>query len=501
MSGTYKVLIIGAGLAGVGMAARLKDAGEESFVILERASGPGGTWRDNTYPGCGCDVPSNLYWYSFDDNPPPWSRVFARQEEILSGIRSFVSRKGIERHTSYGTEVASAHWDDDELSWTVTTTTGEVFTADVLVSAVGQLSRPSYRGIAGREQFEGISFHSAQWRSEVDLTGKRVACIGSGASAAQLIPELAKVASHLTVFQRTAPYVLPRNDRPYTDVERSQFRNQPEIRDQSRAEFYAWRESLFDVLIPGSDVAKATETLALEHLNEQVQDEELRKRLTPDYTIGCKRPVQSDDLLATFTRDNVELVTHGVTEILATGPIDDAGDLHEVDVIVYSTGFDSLNFLDGLDIQGVEGVRLHEDAWKEAAEAYQGMNVAGFPNFFILYGPNTNLNHNSIISMLEVQYEFVIQAIAALEGPVAALDVDREVQVEYNNHLQQQLQASVFASGCQSWYRNSTGRIVTNWWGSVEDYRAKAGTLNLNDFRTLLREQSGQRVLSPSSGS
>ncbi|MFI1389115.1 flavin-containing monooxygenase [Streptomyces griseoaurantiacus] len=481
----YKVLVMGAGVAGLGLAARLLDQGEHSFLLLEQSDRLGGTWRDNTYPGCACDVPSHLYWYSFDPSPPEWSRVYPTQSEVLSHLADFARRTGADRHIRLETRVVGAAWDEDALLWRITTASGEELTAQVFVSACGQLSQPSFRGIAGRERFTGTWFHSARWRHDVDLTGKRVACVGSGASAAQLIPEVARVADRLTVFQRSAPYVLPRDDRAYTEQERRAFREEPEALAKSRAEHFAERERMFLALIPGSPVAQETVQIARGHLEAQVPDRALREKLWPDYDFGCKRPVISDDYLPAFTRDNVELVTEPVAQVEPAGVRDATGVLHEVDVIVYSTGFESLRFLDGVAVTVGDRTDLHRDAWASAPEAYLGMTVAGFPNFFILYGPNTNLNHNSIIMMFEAQYSHLLEGLAQLDGTTRALEVRPDVLADYNTDLQHRLAGSAFTSGCSSWYISDTGRIVTNWWGTVVAYRDRATPFDPADYRRI----------------
>ncbi|MEU0510850.1 NAD(P)/FAD-dependent oxidoreductase [Amycolatopsis sp. NPDC006125] len=481
----YDVVVMGAGVAGLGLGARLKARGQHDFLVLERAAEVGGTWRDNTYPGCACDVPSHLYWYSFDEEPPDWSRIYPSQGEVFARLREFAERTGVLGHVRLNTRVVAADWDEADLHWRVTTADGGTITARVFVSACGQLAEPSYRGIAGRERFTGVSFHSARWRHDVDLTGKRVACVGSSASAAQLIPEIAAVAAKLTVFQRSAPYVLPREDRPYTEAELRAFREDPEALAKSRAEQYAERERQFWALEPGSDVARETVRIAREHLEAQVADPVLREKLWPGYAFGCKRPVISDEYLPAFTRPNVDLVTAGVAGVEPDGVRDATGALHPVDVIVYSTGFESLKFLNGLRVTGRGGTDLHEQAWRESPQAYLGMAVPGFPNFFILYGPNTNLNHNSIIAMLEAQYDYLLQAFARLGPDAPALDVRPEVVAAYNDRLQQDLARSAFATGCSSWYVGEGGRVVTNWWGTVDAYKARTARFDPAEYRTV----------------
>jgi cation diffusion facilitator CzcD-associated flavoprotein CzcO len=481
MSKVHKVAILGAGLGGLGMAMRLLHNNEQSFVILEKSDRVGGTWRDNTYPGCGCDVPSHMYWYSFDQQPD-WSRAFALQPEILSHIDDMTERAGLRQYIRFGKQVSSARWEEATRLWHIRTADGEEIVAEAFVTAAGQLGQPSFRGIDGYRDFKGPWFHTARWQHDVALAGKRVAVIGSGASAAQVIPELAKVVAQLTVFQRSAPYVIARGDRAYSDDERRQLRDNPALMVASRAAIFQDLEMRFETLKPGSEGALFAERLCREQREAQVPDPELRRKLTPDYTLGCKRPVISDDYLPTFSRANVSLVCDPITQVTAEGVRTADSHLHEVDVIVYATGFASLRFLDGLEVTGRSGKSLHQDAWRDAAEAYLGMTVAGFPNFFILYGPNTNLNHNSIIAMLEAQYEYVLQALQLASKEKVAIDLRPEVQVHFNRELQAAMQQGAFVTGCNSWYVNGEGRVVTNWWGDVAAYHARAARLDAADY-------------------
>jgi cation diffusion facilitator CzcD-associated flavoprotein CzcO len=484
VSSDYKVAILGAGLGGLGLAHLLLQQGERAFVILEKSDRVGGTWRDNSYPGCSCDVAARFYWYSFDKQPD-WTRAFAFQPEILGHIEEMVERRGLREHIRFGARVVEAAWDEAAQVWRIRTASGEQIVAEHFVCACGQLSQPTFRGIEGREHFVGISFHSARWRHDVDLTGKRVAVIGSGASAAQLVPEVAKIADRLTVFQRTPPYVIPREDHPFTEEERRLYQTDAAYLQESRDAIYRDLENRFETLKPGSEVARAAEKLCGDFLEAQVHDPELREKLRPRYTIGCKRPIISDDYLATFNRPNVSLITERLEQIEKNGVRTADGALHEVDAIVYATGFESLKFLDGLRIVGRRGRLLHQDAWREAPEAYLGMLVAGFPNFFILYGPNTNLNHNSIIAMFEAQYGYILQALRLAEDSAVAIDVRPEVMAAFNEQLQRGLQESAFVTGCNSWYRTKEGRIVTNWWGNVEAYKARTARLDPGEYELL----------------
>ncbi len=490
-SDVYEVVILGAGLAGLGLGMRLKMAGEESFVLLEKADRVGGTWRDNTYPGASCDVQSHLYWFSFDDQPD-WSRLFAFQPEIQANIERLVARQGLNHHIRLGAEVTEAWWSEEEGLWVVTTITGEQVRGRAFVTAWGQLNRPSFKGIEGREHFDGLSWHSARWRQDVDLTGLRVASIGNGASAVQFIPEVAEQAGSLTVFQRTPNYVVPREDRPYTEEERRLFLDEPERLRESREAFYQEHEGWMGAMkLEQNPVAEEFTRVARAHLEAQIPDPELRDKLWPNYPIGCKRIIIADTFYPALMRDNVELVTERIDRIEPKGVRTADGQLHEVDVIVYATGFETLSFTGHVDIQGRSpkswparpGHRVPlQEAWREGPEAYLGMTVSGFPNFFILYGPNTNLGHNSILTMLECQFDYVLQALAAARQQRAALDLRPEVLERFNADLQEELRGSSFAGSCNSWYKTPDGRITNNWSGSVEDYKARTKTLNLSDY-------------------
>lgn len=466
----YEVIIIGAGMGGIGMAARLRALDCQDFLILEKAQGAGGTWRDNHYPGSGCDIPSHLYSYSFAQNPS-WSRVFSRQPEILAYIEGVVRQHGLQAHIRYGSEVTSATWDEASTRWRVRLAGGDTLSARTLVGAWGQLNRPAIPAFPGAERFRGKSFHSAAWRHDIDLRGARVATVGSGASAVQFVPPVAEAAAQLTLFQRTPNYIVPRLDREYTPEELDSYRQNPQQLQESRDALYWDREHRFAKMRLGSANAEEVRAIAMQHLHSQIQDPELRARLTPDYPVGCKRILVSDDFYAALNRPNVELVTEPIVRIEESG-IRAADRLHEADVIIYATGFETQSFLGAGDIVGRRECSLR-DTWANGASAYLGMQVPSFPNFFLLYGPNTNLGHNSIISMLEIQIDYVAHGICALrDAPDAALDIEAETLQEYDRWLQQALAGSSWSGSCRSWYKAADGRIVANWPGTVEEYRA-----------------------------
>lgn len=485
--GRCKIAILGAGFGGLGMGARLKESGEHSFVILEKADRLGGTWRDNTYPGCACDVPSHLYWYSFDPQPD-WSHAFAPQSEILRGLEGFAGRRGLNDHIRLNTEVSSASWDGHESAWRVHITNGGEIVANILITAWGQLNRPQLPDIEGRETFSGLGFHSARWRHDVDTAGKRVGCIGNGASAAQIIPEIAKRAEHLTVFQRSASHVVPRQDRAYTEEERHTFTHDVNALLADREAIYQDFESRFFAMRPGSAKAEEFTAIARANLDAQVSEPVLREKLWPDYALGCKRVLLSDDFYPAMIRPNVSLVTERIVCVEPDGVRTADGRLHELDVIIYATGFETTSFLSAKDITGRAGRSLRNE-WGGVPQAYFGMTIAGFPNLFMLYGPNTNLGHNSIIAMLECQFNYVLQALRLLdEKHAAALEVRAEAMERFNDDLQERLRGSAWMAGCTNWYKTADGRVTNNWCGSVEDYKAETAQFKLADYDVLIRE-------------
>jgi len=493
MTPELKIAILGAGMGGVGLGMRLRREGEQSFALFERAARIGGTWRDNVYPGCGCDVPSSLYWFEFDDRPPDWTRSYALQPEILGHLEDAVVRAGLVPHLRLGSAITRAVWDDEHLLWRIALADGRETSAPILVSACGQLGEPSFRGIEGRESFAGESFHSARWRHDVDLRERRVILVGTGASAAQIVPEVAKVARTLTVIQRSPPYVVPRNDRAYTAEERARVRDDRAAERARRAEIFVDLERRFDALVPGSEAARAAEAVCRKLREAQIHDPDLRAKLTPNYTLGCKRLVASDDYLPAFNRPNVKLVVGSVDRVEPNGVRTRDGALHEGDVIVYATGFESLAFLSGVDVVGRGGRSLHADAWRSAPQAYLGMTVPEFPGFFMIYGPNTNLTHNSVMAMFDAQYEYILGAVRELDRSGASLDLKPRVLETFSREVQHRLAKSAFAAGCSSWYVDDRGRVVTNWWGRATDYRRQASRFRPEDYERVLPAAASTR--------
>lgn len=480
MENNLEAVVVGAGLSGLGMAARLRRSGVTSFVVLERADSHGGTWRDNVYPGAACDVQSHVYWYSFGYRPD-WSRTYATQPEILAAIEHFVDTEDLAPHIRYGAEVTDATWSDVDARWAVRTAAGQVFRARALITAWGQLSTPTLPDIDGT--FRGATVHTARWQPDLDVTGKRVACVGSAASAVQLVPAVSETARSVTVFQRTPNWLLPRDDQAYGDDERRQLMANPAAYDAHRSSMYRARDAwAAGVRLDGNPMREQFRQVSMDLLATQVPDPVLREKLTPDYEFACRRVLVSDDYYPALMRDNVELVTEPIARIEPEGVRTTDGQLHEVDVVVHATGFAPLVSCGGVDIVG-NGPTLRE-AWRNGAEAYLGITVASFPNLFLLYGPNTNLAHHSILEMVECQIEYVLQMLAALRarGGASSIEVRPEVQRRFNTELQRDLAGTSFTSNCGSWWKDAGGKVVANWSSDVESYRKRTASFDPADF-------------------
>ncbi len=479
----YRVVVIGAGFGGIGMAIALKQAGIDDFVVLERADGLGGTWRDNSYPGLTCDVPSQLYSFSF--RPGRWSRRFPGREEILSYLHALVAERGLGPHLRFGRGVVAAGFDERRAVWDLTLDDGGTVQASSVVCAVGQLGRPAIPDIAGRDEFAGRSWHSARWNHDADLAGLRVAVVGTGASAIQFVPEIAKAAGRVDVYQRSAPYVLPKADRPYRDIEQALFGRVPVVRKADRLRIFLYGELLTSGFVVSPKLLAGPMQLWRRQLRAQIADPELRAKCVPDYVMGCKRVVFSSDWYPALARPNVHLVTDRIERIAADGVITADGMRRAADVIIYGTGFMAAEFLAPMQVTGLGGRRLHE-AWQDGAQSYLGITVSGFPNFFMLYGPNTNLGGNSIIYMLEGQIGYVLGAIQALEAErLAWLDVRQETQDAFSSWVQSASRKAVWDSGCHSWYTTPSGRNTNNWPAHTFWYRYRVRRFDLAAYRIM----------------
>lgn len=478
---TVQIAIIGAGMGGLGMAAKLRRAGIDSFVVLEKGSDVGGTWRDNHYPGSGCDVPSHLYSFSFEPKLD-WSRKFAKQPEIHDYQLQLTKKYGLRAFIRFNTEVAACRFDEATALWNITTADGETLTANVVISALGQLNRPAYPKIDGLETFKGTSFHSARWDHDYDLTGKNVCVIGNGASAIQFVPEIVDQVKKLSIFQRSANWVVPKADRPYTAFEQSMFHRFPWLVKLSRWMIYWTLERNYLAFIRGSFFSKLFEKAGRKELEKYVADPKLREVLTPDYPAGCKRVLISNDWYPAITKPNCETVTSPIAKVTADAVVTADGVSHPADAIIFSTGFETMGFLAPMTVTGLGGHDLN-NVWHDGAEAHRGVAVSGFPNFFMLYGPNTNLGHNSIIFMLECQIDYIIMGMEALKNPkVRWLDVRKIAETEFNKELQEDMQKTVWAAGCSSWYKNEAGKVTNNWSSFTTKYWWQMRAFDLDEY-------------------
>ena len=493
MKAVVDVAIIGAGFAGLGAAVRLKQRGT-SFVIFERAAEVGGTWRDNVYPGCACDVPSHLYSLSFAPNPN-WSRMYSPQAEILNYLKNVVDTYQLRPTIRYNTDIIRTEFSESDGCWTLTDRAGNSMTARVVIGATGPLNRPSIPKLNGIDTFAGRAFHSANWDHAYDLTGKRVAIVGTGASAIQIVPQIAPKVAQLTVFQRTAPYVTPRSDRTVSPTEQRLFRRLPVLQRAYRSFIY-WFNELQGLLFLGNKtLGKLGARKAKQHLEAAISDPELRRKATPNYQIGCKRVLVSDDYYPALTRPNVELVTDRIDHVTPTGIVTTDDIERPVDAIIYGTGFVASEIIVDLRIVGRKGHNLHDQWLTSGPEAHYGITVSGYPNLLFLVGPNTGLGHNSIVHMIESQVQYVLGYLDLLDraGPDAFLDVKPDAQETYNADIQQKMVGTVWASGCQSWYMDSRGKNTTIWPALTVTYRNATKRVNPAHY-DVVRVGSGETV-------
>ena len=482
----FRVAIVGSGFAGLGMAIRLKQAGMHDFVVLERAHDVGGTWRDNSYPGCQCDVPSHLYSFSFAPNPG-WTRTFSNQPEIFDYLRRCSEEYGITPHIRFGHRVDSAHWEEEAERWRLETGAGTI-TADLFVSGMGALSEPSIPDIPGLDDFPGAAFHSAAWDHDHDLTGERVAVIGTGASTIQIVPNIQSDVADLKVFQRTPPWVLPHPDRPTTQLERRLYKAVPPLQHAMRAAIYWARETFVLGFMHPQIIERTAERLGRAHLKRQVKDPDLRKKLTPSYRMGCKRILISNDYYPALTKPNVEVVTEGITEVDGSAIVTKDGTRHEVDTIVLGTGFHVTDLPAAERIYG-RGGRSLVDVWAGSMEAHMGTSVAGFPNMFWLLGPNTGLGHNSVVFMIEAQIAYVMDALRAMdERGIHSVEPRHDAQTRWNEELQRRMEGTVWTTGgCRSWYLDASGKNRTLWPGGTWRFKHQTRRFDLANYEARAR--------------
>ncbi|GHJ35659.1 flavin-binding monooxygenase [Streptomyces sp. TS71-3] len=479
------MIVVGAGFGGIAVAAELIRHGYEDVELLEAGPEPGGTWLFNRYPGAACDVPSHLYSFSFAQRAD-WPHVFSPQSEILDYLRTTAAGLGIDDRITTGTRVTSCTWDESTRRWTVHSTgpagEAEQRTADVLVLATGQLSRPALPAIEGLADFAGHSFHSARWDHAYDLRGKRVAVIGTGASAAQFVPEIAPLAAKLTVFQRTGNWFLPRRVKPTPAPMTWLLRHVPGARRAWRWLAYHYIELITRCIRHPRTFGRIGTLLSSTFMRIQVRDRELRRKVWPDYPFGCKRVLLSSAFLPALARDNVELVTGSIERVTAGGLRTADGRVHEVDCVIYGTGFHTNTFMAPMEVTGAGGSVLRE-AWADGAQAHLGIMVSGFPSLFLMYGPNTNTSGGSIIFFLEAQAAFLRRAVELMrESGAAALDVLPEAQAAYQREIQARFEGTAW-NHCSSWYRTEDGRNVANWPGYMAEYAARTRRPDPADFK------------------
>jgi cation diffusion facilitator CzcD-associated flavoprotein CzcO len=475
-----RVAIIGSGFGGLGAAIRLKQDGVGDFVILERANDVGGTWRDNTYPGCACDVESHLYSFSFAPEPG-WSHRFSRQPEIWRYLQRCAQEFGVLPQIRFGHDVTSAAWDDRTRCWRVETSRGSV-TANVLVLASGPLSEPVLPQLCGIERFEGRAFHSAQWDHSYSLKGRRVAVIGTGASAVQFIPEIQKDAAQLYVFQRTPAWVLPRIDAPISERRQQLYRRAPILQRVARLAIYAYRE-LWVLMFRHPRVMRRAQQMAMRHLEKSIPDPALRAKLTPSYTMGCKRVLLSNDFYPALRQANVQVITERIGEVRAHSIVTRDRAERPVDVIIFGTGFRPTNPPLAAHVRGRHG-RTLSDAWSGSPSAYAGTTVSGFPNLFVLLGPNTGLGHNSVVYMTEAQLDHLVGAVRYMRKyGVDAIEPREDAQTAWVAAVDRRMRGTVWvAGGCSSWYLDSTGRNSTLWPDSSWSYYRRAARFKPRDY-------------------
>jgi cation diffusion facilitator CzcD-associated flavoprotein CzcO len=471
-----KIVIVGAGFGGIAAAIELRRHGISDITILERAPGLGGTWHHNSYPGAACDVPSHLYSFSYAQRRD-WTRLCSPQEDILRYLHEVARDHGIEALIVTGSTVQATTWDDEALRWTVTTEDGRAYEADAVILATGQLHQPAFPRIAGADTFEGHAFHSAEWDHDYDLRGKKVAVIGTGASAVQFVPEIAKEAARLTVFQRSGNWFMPRKNRPYPTPVRAAIQHVPGVQAFRRRFVYHYGELLTFGIRHPKTVGRVLHLRSLAFMRAQLKDPEVRRKAWPDYTFGCKRVLFSSAFLPALQRENVELVTDAVAGMAPTGVVTADGTVHEADCVIYGTGFKTNDFMFPMQVTGVGGKDLAQE-WEDGAHAHLGISVPAFPSLFVMYGPNTNTSGGSIIVYLEAQARYIRQALQAVRRRGAqAIDVRPEVEAAADRVVQARFAGTAWTA-CDSWYRTDEGRIVANWPGYMREYEAQTRELD-----------------------
>jgi cation diffusion facilitator CzcD-associated flavoprotein CzcO len=480
---TVDVLIVGGGFSGLCMGIKLLEAGMKSFLIIEKSEDIGGTWWDNRYPGCACDIPSHLYSFSFAPSTE-WTRMYPGQQEIHNYLKGCVEQYGLAPYLRLGTRFREAIWSESEGVWNATVGDGMRIRARVLVSGMGALHVPRYPELKGLKRFKGPAFHSSTWDHSVDLAGKNVAVVGTGASAIQFVPQIAPRAGTRYLFQRTPPWIVPRLDFPFSKKWKRRFRSLPITRWALR-QFIFWRQEIRVLGFLGNETfRKKVESIALRHLARTIKDPKMRAALTPTYQLGCKRVLVSDDYYPTLNRSNVELVTDGIAEVREHSIVTQDGTERPIDVLVYGTGFRATEPLIGCHIVGRGGVEIH-DAWKERMSAFLGITVSGFPNFFVLLGPNTGLGHNSVVLMIEAQVRYAMKCLKLMNRRRhRVMEVRPEAQEHFVEEIYRRMGKTVWQSGgCHSWYQDQkTGELTAIWPRSVVAYLRRTRSVSASDY-------------------
>lgn len=474
----YEVVVVGAGLSGVCAAIKLKEAGVENFRVFEKAADVGGTWRENRYPGVACDVPSHLYSYSFAPNPE-WSRWYAPGAEIWDYVRKCATDFGVYSQISFDTTIESAYWDVDR--WVLKDSSGSTFSSKSIVSALGGLHTPNVPDIPGQDVFEGTQFHTTDWPDGLDLTGKRVAIVGTGATAVQVVPEIADEVAELIVFQRSPVWVGPKKDPEYTEEERAEFRSNPDAVKGLRHDLYeAWESSSIDLHHAGTAVNTSAERRAREQIQRSVSDPEVARALTPDHNFTCKRATISNSYYASFDKENVTLVPGAVESLTRSGLVS-SGQSYDVDVIVFATGFKAFNIANEIDLTGAGGLPLAE-AWKNRVTSYKTVMIHDFPNLFLMMGPNGTGLH-SALQTIEAQADYVVRAVERMKGEgIVSLNPRQEFVDEFTRNVEARFEGTTHSKGCTSWWSDQTGFNHSIWPASSDDYRALLADVELSEF-------------------
>ncbi len=478
---THTAVIIGTGFSGLCMAIKLKEKGILDFIILEKETDIGGTWRENTYPGAECDIPSALYSYSFEPYPD-WEYKWSMQPQILQYINHVADKYDLRSHISFGQAVISASWNNQESTWQIQTQEGQTFHCQFMITAIGQLHHPSIPDFEGIETLAIPNFHSAQWNHDINLMGKKVGVIGNAASAVQFIPEIAKEAQHVTVFQRSPNWMLAKQDRLYKDWEKKIVRSFPFLLSLYRLRIWLLGGGLFFLMKGGNKgLRKLYESKSLSFIKEHIKDEEIVQKLTPQYPMGAKRILFSDTYYPALARNNVQLITASVKGLLPTG-VQTEDELYELDTLIFATGFITNPFLKEIEVIGTNNQSIRE-AWQEGPANYLGISVHGFPNMFMMYGPNTNLGHNSIIIMSECQANYIAQCINKMNSEnLDSIDVKQQAMDEYFKQTQERLEGMIWSQVDHSWYRSADGSLPNNYPGRTMEYIQKTKKVDWSKY-------------------